>query len=367
VTSDSADILIVLGTRPEIIKLAPVIRVLERDPSLSYRILHTGQHYDDELSGAFFRDLDLPKPDERLEIGSTTQGQQTANGIVGIEAEITEHDPSAVVALGDTNAVLSAALATSKTNADFVHLEAGIRSFDRTMPEEVNRVLADAVADIAFAPTETAVENLSNEAVPGRVYHFGNTIVDACLKHTDIAAKRSDVLSDLQVAPREYIVATIHRPHNTDAADRLKAIVTALDTQEFPVFLPAHPRTSKAITGLEVTLDGSLTVLDPLDYLDFLQLLDKARAVVTDSGGIQEEASILEVPCLTVRPNTERPETIDAGVNELVEPSTLAASLSDLFADDDKIASMTGHPDLYGTGETATRIVEVLAERFGSK
>lgn len=364
--SDSTDILIALGTRPEIIKLAPVIRALEREPSLSYRIVHTGQHYDDGLSAVFFRNLDLPEPDAYLEIGSTTQGQQTADALVGIEAEIATQDSSAVVALGDTNAVLSAALATSKTNADFVHLEAGIRSFDRTMPEEVNRVLADAVTDIAFAPTDTAVENLSNEAVPGQIYHFGNTIVDACLDHTDIAAERSDVLAELQLSPGEYIVATIHRPHNTNHTDRLETIISELDTQDFPVVLPAHPRTSKAITGIDITLDGSLQVLDPLDYLDFLKLLNNSQVVVTDSGGIQEEASILEIPCLTVRPNTERPETVDAGVNKLIEPPELATVLRDLLADNDLLASMTGHTNLYGTGETASRVVTVLAEQFGS-
>lgn len=360
----SIDILLVLGTRPEIIKLAPVIRALDQEPSLSYRLVHTDQHYDDELSDVFFRDLGIPEPDARIGVGSGRQGEQTAEALVGIEAELIEHEPKAVMALGDTNAVLSTAVATSKLPPAFVHLEAGIRSFDYSMPEEVNRVLADAVTDIAFAPTDTAVDNLTDEAAPGDIYQFGNTIVDACLEHVGIASERSNVLSKLDVDPDEFAVATIHRPRNTDDRNRLKTIISVLGNRTFPVLFPAHPRTRNAISEAEIELKGSLHLLDPLDYLDFLRLLSEARVVVTDSGGIQEEASILETPCLTVRPNTERPETVEAGVNKLVDSQELAQTLDTVFEDDSVNEAMTGHPYLYGKGDTAEQIVNQLVSRF---
>jgi UDP-N-acetylglucosamine 2-epimerase (non-hydrolysing) len=359
----STEVLLTLGTRPEIIKLAPVIRSLE-STGLQFRVLHTGQHYDDDLSGVFFENLNLPRPDISLEVGSGTQGEQTADALVGIEAALDETEPAAVLALGDTNAVLSTALAASKTSVEFAHLEAGIRSFDRSMPEEVNRVVADRLADLAFAPTERAVENLTNEGITDGVHMVGNTVVDACRQHADIAAEQSDVLDRFSLDRNGYVVATIHRPRNTDDADRLRTIVEALDDQSVPVVFPAHPRTAGALDDIGYRPEGSLTVIEPLDYLDFLHLLGNARVAVTDSGGIQEEASIIEIPCLTVRPNTERPETVEAGVNELLEPGDLHAKLDAVVGDDALCASMTGHPDLYGDGAASDRILDVLIERY---
>lgn len=363
-SSDGRDLLFVLGTRPEIIKLAPVIRAVEAVEGLRPRVLHTGQHYDEGLSGAFFEAMDVLRPDKRLEIGSGTHAEQTANAIVGIETVVLATEPDAVLALGDTNAVLSAALASCKTPPTFVHIEAGIRSFDRSMPEEVNRVLADSVSDILFPPTQTAVDYLADEGVTEGVWMVGNPVVDACLEALPVADEMSSILQRLGLERDAYSVATIHRARNTDDPDRLGTIAEALDRQTFPVVLPLHPRTKQALDGLGFEPSGSLELVQPLDYLDFLKLLDNARLVVTDSGGVQEEASILEVPCLTVRPNTERPETVDAGVNQLLRPEELADRFASLYHDDTARRRMRGHPDLYGDGNTADRIVEVLRDEL---
>jgi UDP-N-acetylglucosamine 2-epimerase len=359
-STDSHDLLFVLGTRPEIIKLAPVIRATKASDRFSTRLVHTGQHYDDELNDVFFETLSVPEPDEWLGIGSGTQGEQTAEALRGIERSISATSPDAVVALGDTNAVLSAALATSKMQPHFAHIEAGIRSFDRSMPEEVNRVLADRVTDLAFAPTETAVEHLASEGMTTNVWMVGNTVVDACLEHAPIAEDQSIVLDRLGIDKDQYAVATIHRPKNTDEEKRLKEIIEALDNQQFPVVFPVHPRTRNALSEFDISPTGSLRLIEPVDYLDFLKLLNNARVVATDSGGIQEEASILEVPCLTVRPNTERPETVDAGVNELVEPEDLGHRLREVYQDWVIREEMTGHPHLYGDGDSSARIISIL-------
>lgn len=353
-----AEVTVVVGTRPELIKMSPVVRAVLSADSLDLRLIHTGQHYDDSLSETFFETLGLPAPDVHLGVGSETHGLQTADGLTAIEADIIEREPEFVLAQGDTNAVLSAALAASKLDTLFGHVEAGIRSYDRTMPEEINRVVADHVSDLLFAPTDVAVENLDAEGIDEGVYVTGNTVVDACRGHQKIAARDSDILDRLDLRPGRYVTATIHRPRNTDNLTRLDDIVTALDDAPFPVVLPAHPRTKSALEALGFEPSGSLRLLEPLGYLDFLRLLGEGRTVVTDSGGIQEEASILEVPCLTVRPNTERPETIDAGVNELVEPAELAERLDVAFERGGEQMADARH--LYGDGTAGRRIADIL-------
>ncbi|WP_435360920.1 non-hydrolyzing UDP-N-acetylglucosamine 2-epimerase [Haloarchaeobius sp. DFWS5] len=361
--SERRHLLFVVGTRPEIIKMAPVIRAAEAREDVRSTLVHTNQHYDEELSGVFFETLGLAAPDENLGIGSSSHAQQTADGLVAIDDVLTEYEPDVVYAQGDTNAVLSTALAASKRETTFAHVEAGIRSGDWSMPEEVNRVLADGVSDLLFAPTEVAAENLQEEGIDTNVFVSGNTVVDACLENARIATRASTILDEFGLSTGSYAVATIHRPGNTDDTDRLHAILAALDTADCPVVLPAHPRTRDAIDDWEDGPSGSLRVVDPLGYLDFLQLLSSARVVVTDSGGVQEEAAILEVPCLTVRENTERPETVDAGVNELVTPETVGDRLATVLTDDGVFESMRGHPELYGDGRAGERIVDrTLAE-----
>jgi UDP-N-acetylglucosamine 2-epimerase (non-hydrolysing) len=357
-TASSMLVTVVIGTRPELIKMAPVIKAIRETDSMELRFVHTGQHYDTELSGSFIRTLGLPEPDVRLGVGSGSQAEQTGEALVALEADIEATSPDVVLAQGDTNAVLSAALAVSKLDADFGHVEAGIRSFDDEMPEEVNRVVADRVADFLFAPTMDAAQNLTEEGITENVHATGNTVVDACREHSKVAHETSDVLDRLDLTPDEYVAATVHRARNTDDDDRLRTVLTALDDVPFPVILPAHPRTQAAVDRIGFDASGSLALVDPLDYLDFLELLSNARVVVTDSGGVQEEASILEVPCLTVRPNTERPETVDAGVNELVTPETVGDRLRAVYRDEHD--EMVGATDLFGDGRAGERIVELL-------
>ncbi|KTG09407.1 hypothetical protein AUR64_16655 [Haloprofundus marisrubri] len=356
------EILVVVGTRPELVKVAPVLRAAAADDAVDVTLVHTNQHYDASLSERFFEVLGLDAPDENLEIGSGSHAEQTASALVAVDELLERHAPDVVVAQGDTNAVLSAALAASKRPSAFAHVEAGLRSFDRSMPEETNRVVADHVTDLAFAPTEDAAARLRSESVAADVFVTGNTVVDACLEHSTIAAEQSTVRDRFDLREESYGVATIHRPRNADDPERLREILRALDDQTDPVVFPAHPRTAAAIDDLDYDPSGSLRVVEPLDYLDFLDLLSNARVVVTDSGGVQEESSVLEVPCLTVRPNTERPETVDAGVNELVTPAALQARLETLLSDDEKRQSMTGHPDLYGDGRSGERIVSHVRE-----
>ncbi|WP_332897456.1 MULTISPECIES: non-hydrolyzing UDP-N-acetylglucosamine 2-epimerase [unclassified Haladaptatus] len=350
-------LLFVVGTRPEIIKMSPVIRAAEAHDDVTFTICHTNQHYDEEMSAVFFETLGLSNPAENLGVGSGGHAQQTADALTEIDSLLDIYEPDVVVAQGDTNAVLSAALATSKAPALFAHVEAGLRSGDQAMPEEVNRALADDVADLLFAPTETARENLQNEGIEDGVFVTGNTIVDACEENLAIA-KRKSTIHDALSLEEPYAVATIHRPRNTDSTARLHAILSALASLPFPVVLPAHPRVAAKIDTWSEGDPTALTVTEPLDYVDFLSLLADARVVVTDSGGVQEEASILEVPCLTVRPNTERPETVAHGVNELVTPDALGDRLRTLFEDAEARAAMRGAPTLYGDGTAGTQIID---------
>lgn len=358
----TAKVISIVGTRPEIIKVAPVIREIQDSAALDSYLLHTGQHYDDELSTVFFQALDLPTPDKFLNVGSGTHSQQTAEGLSKIGQTLQEEDPAAVLAQGDTNSVLSAALAASKRPVTFGHIEAGLRSFDQSMPEEVNRTVADHVSDLRFAPTETAVQNLATEGIQDGVYLTGNTIVDACHRHADSDIGQSEILDRLEVTESEYILATIHRPRNTDNTQRLTDTIVALNDAPYPVILPIHPRTEAALEDVSITPSENLRIVDPLHYIDFLQLLVNTRAIVTDSGGIQEEAAVFEIPCITVRPTTERPETVEAGINQLVEPNELDDELS-------RIRTGNLQPDvrtanLYGDGSAGEQITEILLEQL---
>lgn len=360
-----SEVVFILGTRPEIIKTAPVLREIRKNGKIESYVVHTNQHYDHNMSGTFFESLNLQSPDKHLEVGSGTHAEQTADGLVAVEQILKSREPEAVLAQGDTNAVLSTAIAASKLPVDFCHIEAGIRSFDRSMPEEMNRVLADNVADLCFTPTPQAVENLHAEGVKNGVYETGNTVVDACLEHRSIAESESKILERLELHHGGYAVTTIHRASNTDDRDRLSTILKGLESQDYPVIFPCHPRTRSIIDEIGFDSSGSLRIIDPLDYLDFLKLMMNARLVVTDSGGIQEEASILQIPCLTVRSNTERQETVEAGVNRLIEPDLVGDMMSELFFNDDQHDEMRGAPDLYGDGNSGEQIVRILEKYYG--
>ncbi|KUG21116.1 MAG: UDP-N-acetylglucosamine 2-epimerase (non-hydrolyzing) [Methanomicrobiaceae archaeon] len=312
---------IILGTRPEIIKMSPVIRECERR-HLDYFILHTGQHYSYEMDRLFFEELDLPEPRYNLDVGSGSHAEQTGKILFGVEKILDQEAPDIVLVQGDTNTVVAGALAASKLQIRVGHVEAGLRSFNRRMPEEINRVMTDHISDYLFAPTENARENLLREGIDDKkICVTGNTVVDAIYQNLDIAKRKVSILQDLDLRPHEYFLVTAHREENVDNRDRLRGIIRGLESlqKEFsmPVIFPVHPRTAKRINELGIDRDG-IRVTRPFGFLEFLQLESHAKLVLTDSGGVQEETCVLGVPCATMRYDTERPETLAIGSNILV-------------------------------------------------
>jgi UDP-N-acetylglucosamine 2-epimerase (non-hydrolysing) len=315
---------IILGTRPEIIKMSPVIREYER-LRLDYFILHTGQHYSYNLDKVFFEQLGLLSPKYNLGVGSGSHAEETGKILIGVEKVLLKEKPDIVWVEGDTNTVLAAALAAVKLHIKVGHIEAGLRSYDRQMPEEFNRTLTDHCADYLFAPTEKAKKILLGEGVPEeKIFVTGNTIVDAVYQNLDIARKKGNALDNLHLAPKEYFLLTLHRQENVDNRARFASILEGLEkvASEFhlPLIYPIHPRSRKMMAKFGLK-SRSLKLIEPVDFLDFLQLGSNARLILTDSGGVQEEACILGVPCVTLRDNTERPETIEVGANILAGAS----------------------------------------------
>lgn len=354
------DIAIVLGTRPEIIKLSPVIRECE-NRGLSYTVVHTGQHYSEELDSVFFDRLGLPTPDYNLSVGSGSHGAQTGEMLAEIESVLVDEDPAVVLVQGDTNSVLAGAIATSKLDAELGHVEAGLRSFDREMPEEINRILSDHVADYLFAPTDEAKAILLDEGRPEeRVYVTGNTIVDAVVANREMAAEKSDVLDEFGLEPEEFILVTAHRAENVDDPDRLRSLLDGIDRAarhlNVRAIYPVHPRTQERIREFDVTVPSTIDLVEPLDFLDFLHLEDTATLAITDSGGVQEETCILGTPCVTVRDSTERPETVTVGANVVV-----GTDPEDIRMAADKMVQRVGEwENPFGDGNTAGRILDVL-------
>ena len=302
--------------------MSPVIRECEKQ-NLDYFILHTGQHYSYNLDKILFKDLELPAAKYNLDVGSGTHAEETGKMLIGIGKILREEKPDIVLVEGDTNTVLAGALAASKLQIKVGHVEAGLRSYDRTMPEEINRVLADHVSDYLFAPTEKAKENLLREGIEeDKIFVTGNTIVDAVYQNLEIAKRKVDVRNKLNLNPKEYFLMTAHRQENVDAKNRLKGILEGLVLvyHEFniPIIYPIHPRTKKRIEEFGLEVPEGIELIEPLGFLAFLQLEANAKLVLTDSGGVQEETCILGVPCVTLRDNTERPETLDVGSNVLV-------------------------------------------------
>ena len=312
---------IILGTRPEIIKMSPIIRECEK-LRLDYFILHTGQHYSYNLDKIFFEELELPKPKYNLDVGSGTHAEETGKMLIDIEKILKEEKPDIVLVEGDTNTVLAGALAASKLHVKVGHVEAGLRSYDRNMPEEINRVLTDHISDYLFAPTEKAKENLLREGIEeNKIFVTGNTIVDAVYQNLEIAKRKVEILNKLNLSPEEYFLITAHRQENVDVKERLKGILDGLKLiyQAFnlPITYPIHPRTMKKINEFGLEVQNGIRLIEPRGFLEFLQLEANAKLVLTDSGGVQEEACILKVPCVTLRDNTERLETLEVGSNIL--------------------------------------------------
>jgi UDP-N-acetylglucosamine 2-epimerase (non-hydrolysing) len=309
----------VVGARPNFIKMASLLHEMGKRPAAWKPILvHTGQHYSPEMSQSFFDDLDLPQPDEYLGLGGGSHAQQTAEIMKAIEGVLTKHAPDLLLVVGDVNSTLAASLVAAKLHIPVAHVEAGLRSFDRRMPEEINRLVTDAISDYLFASEPSGVENLLREgADPDRVFHVGNTMIDTLLRFRERAG-RSDALQRFGLTSRQYTLATLHRPSNVDDPEQLRELCAVLRTiaAELPLLLPLHPRTQQRLSP--DWLEGSkIWLVPPQGYLDFLHLMSNARMVITDSGGIQEETTVLGVPCVTLRENTERPVTITEGTNVL--------------------------------------------------
>lgn len=309
----------VVGARPNFMKAAPVIAAVAARPGAAQLLVHTGQHYDANMSEIFFEQLGLPRPDINLEIGSGTHAAQTAQVMQRFEEVALAHRPDMVVVYGDVNSTVAATLVAAKLAIPVAHVEAGLRSFDRTMPEEINRLVTDQIADLLFTPSEDGDANLLREGVdPGRIYRVGNVMIDTLVRLLPAAMRAWDVAPYRRAVGERYALVTLHRPSNVDDPGTLAAIVDALAaiSRELPVVFPVHPRTRARLKNLPAA--EGLRLLEPLGYLDFLALQHHAAVVITDSGGIQEETTFLGVPCLTVRENTERPITVTLGTNTLV-------------------------------------------------
>lgn len=349
---------VILGTRPEIIKMSPVVRALQRH-RIDFSILHTGQHYSYAMDRVFFQQLDLPPPAHNLDVGPGSHGAQTAKMLAGIEAWLQKEKPDEVLVEGDTNTVVAGALAATKLGICVGHVEAGLRSYDRSMPEEVNRVITDHVSDHLFAPTEKSAAILRGEGIPEeRIHVTGNTIVDAVLQNRELAAQRSQVLHQLGLAANGYVLMTAHRQENVDDKARFQGILQGAaavgGSLGCPVVYPIHPRARKMLGTFGLSAE-SVHLVEPLDFLDFLQLESSARLVLTDSGGVQEEACILGTPCVTLRDSTERPETVETGANELAgtDPETI------LMAAGRRLSGPRGWRNPFGDGMAGERIITI--------
>jgi len=352
-------IAIVVGTRPEIIKMAPIVRACVASGA-PFLLLHTGQHYSFEMDGVFFRELELPAPHDNLEVGSGSQAYQIGAIVTGITPIFERERPDVVLVEGDTNSVLAAGLAAHKLGIRVGHVEAGLRSYDRTMPEEINRILTDHLSDHLFAPTDHARTILLGEGVgDSRIHVTGNTVVDELLRQR-ARARTPGLLDRFGVTPGRYALATVHRAENVDQEPRLRGIFDGLAgasrALDIPVLAALHPRTAKKLDALGMSVDGGVRLLPPLGYLEFLGLHAEAALVLTDSGGLQEEACCLKVPCVTLRDNTERPESVTAGANVLAgaERDKIVASAVTMAA------RPRDWPNPFGDGRSGERIVDIL-------
>jgi UDP-N-acetylglucosamine 2-epimerase (non-hydrolysing) len=354
-------IAIVLGTRPEIIKMSPVISYCQKT-CVNYVIIHSNQHYSKYLDQIFFDQLQLPKPNYDLEVGSGTHGEQTAKILQRIEKILMEIDPNFVLVHGDTNTTLAGALSAAKLNIPVGHVEAGLRSHDRKMPEEINRIMTDHLSDFCFAPTENQKEILKAEGIAEKkIIVTGNTIVDAVNRNVQLIT--NEILEKLAIEKNNYFLTTIHRPENVDDKKRLLDILTAIgnisNSYNKPIIAPFHPRTVKAIKKYGISVNSSIKIIEPVGYMEFLSLLKNTRLVMTDSGGIQEEACILNIPCVTVRKNTERPETLTVGANILA-----GISQESIIRATEKMYEMKDYKweNPFGDGNSSEKIIKTILD-----
>jgi UDP-GlcNAc3NAcA epimerase len=356
----------IVGARPQFVKAAAVMRRLASKSQLQHVFIHTGQHYDENMSDIFFHELGLPKPDRHLGIGSGTHGAQTGRMLEAIEKTVAELAADWVLVYGDTNSTLAGALAAAKLHIRVAHVEAGLRSFNRRMPEEINRVLTDHASDLLFAPTQAAVANLKHEGIPDeRIHCVGDVMYDAALYYGAKAERESLIIKNLALQPKQYVLATIHRAENTDDAERLRHIFDGLAraATEIPVVVPLHPRTREVLkrSGRLEQLSDQLLIVEPVGYLEMVMLEKHAQLIVTDSGGVQKEAFFYEVPCITLRHETEWVELVELGWNRLVPPTSADAILSGL---QDMLGQRGSQASPYGDGNAAGKIADAIQEHF---
>lgn len=364
-------LILVAGARPNFVKIAPLIRCIEKynkelkwaKNGIQYSLVHTGQHYDIKMSEVFFRELELPNPDLNLEVGSASHAVQTANIMINFEKFCLEKKADWVVVVGDVNSTMACTLVASKLGIKVVHVEAGLRSFDRTMPEEINRLVTDALADLLLTPSMDADENLKREGIPpAKVRMVGNIMIDTLVANLE-KARRSSLPGKFGLKPKKFIYVTLHRPSNVDARESLTRIMGQLVhlAQQYPVIFPVHPRSRKMLTQYKISLNGipNLKLLDPIGYHDSLNLAENARLVLTDSGGLQEETTYFKTPCLTLRPNTERPITIEVGTNKLTSLYQLRADMEEILQN----RRPSGQRPPLWDGHTAERVLSALLEK----
>jgi UDP-N-acetylglucosamine 2-epimerase len=358
----SAKFLSVVGARPNFIKLPPIHSALMRH-NVDHIIVHTGQHYDYEMSKVFFENFKLPDPHYNLNIGSGSHAYQLGEMIQSIEEVLLKENPEVVLVYGDTNSTLAGALTAAKLNFPVAHIEAGLRSFDRSMPEEINRVLTDHISDTLFCPTKTASKNLRREHVWGKAYSTGDVMVETLNEFTSLSGKKSNVLNRLNLEPKGYILVTIHRAENTESVAKLSKIVAALLRINGKLVFPVHPRTIKFLKEYnlfqELCSSPNITMSEPLSYIDFTQLELHSSKIITDSGGVQKEAYLLGVPCITIRENTEWLETIETGWNTLV--GTDLKKICDAVKNFEPI--LTRKP-IFGKGDASFKIAEILVHEY---
>lgn len=356
---------LVAGARPNFMKIAPVIHAIQDSQreglDISYRLVHTGQHYDKNMSETFFEELNIPKPDVNLGIGGGSQAEQTAGIMIAFEKDLLENPTDLVVVVGDVTSTMACSIVAKKLNVKVAHIEAGIRSWDLTMPEEINRLVTDALADYFFTTSRIANQNLKNAGVKDeKIFFVGNVMIDTLLSNFD-KFRKPEPFDQLKLVAGQYFVLTMHRPANVDEADKLKLMISEIvnNAHGLPIIFPIHPRTAKIFQDLGIYADN-LHIVPPMGYLEFNYLVKQAKAVITDSGGITEETTVMHIPCLTLRDNTERPETCSIGTNELVgtDPKNVKPALDKLFSGSWKHGDI---PELWD-GSSSQRIIKQILE-----
>jgi len=356
----------VVGARPNFMKIAPIQRVMQNSENIQPFLVHTGQHYDEKMSKLFFTDLELPEPDIYLNVGSGSHATQTAKIMIEFEKVLEKEKPDLILVVGDVNSTAACSLVASKMGVKIGHVEAGLRSFDRGMPEEINRIVTDALSDYLFVTEQSGLDNLKNEGIPdSKVFFTGHVMIDSLIYFLE-KAKRSDILDKMQLNGTPYVLVTLHRPSNVDVKENLEKLLDAFEIvgKDLKIIFPIHPRTKKMINNFaldqKVKSNKNLYLTDPIGYLDFMNLMHNSKLCLTDSGGIQEETTYLGIPCITMRENTERPVTVDLGTNVIVGSNTnlIVTEVEKILQGKQKIGKI---PELWD-GKAAERIVEILAK-----